>query len=140
MALAKVTLDRIESWVKDQDLKYDIDQDGDVRIGFTEVILFIHQEGDLLRLQGYWYTQFEEGTDLERVREAVNTLNSQLLFPKCILNKGQSTVVFEIAALVHEKMTDEQLHNWLQNAFAAVFKAEENLSELLPDLAPKEEK
>lgn len=138
MALAKVTLDRIISWVKDQDLKYDVDDDGDVRVVFTEVVLFIHQQGDLLRVQGYWYTRFDESVDLERVREAVNTLNSRLLFPKCIFNTTQSTVVFEIATLVQAKMTDEQLHNWLENAFAAVFKAEENLSELLPDLAPKE--
>lgn len=136
MASPQISQQRVKEWLKTHDLNFDVDDDGDLRVGFDEVIFFIHTKEELLRVQGYWPGQFDPATDRERVLEVVNKLNTQTLMPKAMINGSSGRIIFEFA-IADRSFSDERLANILGNTFSATFKAVQTVEEQLPDLAPQ---
>ena len=55
MSFPKITMDRLESIVKEEDLVYDIDlNDGELGLGFPDMAVWFNISEDVLRTYAYW--------------------------------------------------------------------------------------
>ncbi|MBI8999417.1 YbjN domain-containing protein [Corynebacterium sp. CCM 9185] len=139
MALPMVTHARVESFLRSEELNFDRDEDGDIVVGFQDIIFFITIEDNLLRVAGWWRGELTDDDAVERAVTAANMLNRDLVIPKTVVAGNGPNVIFENALQTSEGLTDDQLNAYLVGSLQSSFHAASKLAEDLPDLLPATE-
>lgn len=142
MTLPKPTHTRIEKWLKEHDLNYIYDDDGDIAVGFEEVNIFIGIDSDYDRIHthGYWRGELDTDEKKARALALVNDLNSDMVAPKTMVNIEQGRLITETVSTHPFGINDSQLEFFLDMSFQTTMAAIAKVEEALPDLIEGDDK
>ena len=144
MSFPKITMDRLESIVKEEDLVYDIDlNDGELGLGFPDMAVWFNISEDVLGTYAYWRGELTVAEDIRKAYFVANDLNSKLLSPKILVNSNEDNnrakIMFEHSVLNHPGMTDEQLLAQVRMEIGSFVYASEQMKEIFPHVVDWEE-
>ncbi|MBV7363272.1 YbjN domain-containing protein [Actinomycetaceae bacterium TAE3-ERU4] len=138
MVLPLVTEERVIKELEREGLKYfKDDSDGEIGIGFEDIIIWVNLSEKVMRLYGFWRGTLTTPEDFERAIYLVTDANSDLVAPKQILirdekNDQSGRIMLEISQLIAEGMTDAQLSAHIRRSFTLIFRATETLVKEFP--------
>lgn len=130
-AQPKVTIDRVEAWLRSEDLNYQLDEDGDVLTGFENCIIgIIDRGGSFLSVAATW--RGELGGAEEAMRVFVDEHNRSKFGPRAAvrtLDEDGPTLSADMSAVITAGMSDAQLSDFLDTAFGTVLRFFEAVEE-----------
>ena len=134
MSFPKITMDRLESIVKEEDLVYDIDlNDGELGLGFPDMAVWFNISEDVLRTYAYWRGELTVAEDIRKAYFVANDLvNSNE-------DSNRAKIIFEHSVLNHPGMTDEQLLAQVRMEIGSFVYASEQMKEIFPHVVDWEE-
>lgn len=121
-AQPKVTIGRVETWLRGEGLTYELDEDGDVITGFEDCIVsIIDRGGDFLSVAAVWRGDISPEEEA-RMRAYIDEHNATKYAPRAVLHPGEDGLELgaDMSAVIKEGMSDDQLHDFLHKAFVAV--------------------
>ena len=139
MSLPQLTRTRVENALKSNDWNYHIDDDGDVACGFYNIAFFLTIDEALLRVSGWWRGELKSDEHLSKAMEWANQKNADVLMPKTVLAGDPRCIIFENSVFTPEGISDEQLNTFILDSFGLSDVLSNELAEIFPDIAPKEE-
>ncbi|OKL50344.1 YbjN domain-containing protein [Boudabousia marimammalium] len=145
MTLAPLTQERLTNFLTtSEELRFAIDDDGEIGIPFDEVIVWITLKEQLMNLRGNIRGDAKL-EDLPRVVELVETCNRERTGPKAYWAVGEDEDGNQVVHLAAEctmaltEWTDEQLKNFFHVSMGQLISYAQHLTEELPYLVEKEE-
>lgn len=122
-SLPQVTYDRIKAVIEADELKYVVDEnDGEIGIGFDNLLVWIKLDEHVLRLYAIWRGDLVGAEAIEKAKHFCNRINRDLILPKTVVFSGESTntetsegavptakFMFEASLPIEKGLTDEQI-------------------------------
>ena len=135
-AQPRVTISRVEAWLKTERLDYEIAEDGAAITDLDNCEIFvIDADSEFLVVGSIWDNEL--AADDPALMAYIDRHNSTMYAPRAMLgSEGDATVLLaDMAAFTGEGMSDAQLHGFLSSAFTTLLgfyeTAEERLSALV---------
>lgn len=136
-----VVLTRVEAWLKKENLAYGV-SDGSIHTGFDSCMMVIQDHGgDFLRVCARWRGTFEPGTD-SMVMAYADSHNARMYGPRAYVDHDDDNRVCltaEETAFTTEGMSDAQLDDFLNTAFATLLSFYSTVAEDFPALVTWDE-
>ncbi|VEG28407.1 type III secretion system chaperone family protein [Actinomyces howellii] len=135
-AQPKVTIARVEAWLKSEDLNYELDEDGDVLTGFENcMVSIIDRGGDFLSVATTWRGELGE-VEEAALRVEVDEHNHSKYGPRAAVRATDDGAVLsaDMSVVTTEGMSDAQLADFLGTAFATVLSFYAEVEENYPAL------
>ncbi len=129
--------DRIKRCLEGEQLRYLVDEDGNVQIGFEAGIFFITVQGpseEIMLASGTW-NKVLDIDDRQRAREICDEWNCDKVWPKTftqITDSGELRISCEHSVDYEHGLTDAQLVQHLTTMFATALSFFERLDEAFP--------
>ena len=135
-AQPRVTISRVEAWLRAGDVDYEIAEDGTAVADLDICEVFIlDSDSEFLVVGSIWDNEL--AADDPALMAYIDRHNSTMYAPRAMLgSEGDATVLLAVmAAFTGEGMSDAQLHGFLSSAFTTLLgfyeTAEERLSALV---------
>ena len=136
MAFPQVTASRIENILAQENLHFELNNEGDFLLGFDYFVIYIHLADNLLRVSAVWRTALSDEQKLLQATIAANQLNKLLAMPKTVIAGPGPFVIFETALPIGIGYSDKQLKTFIIDSFRCSFAAENMLANHMPEIAP----
>ncbi|MCF2707266.1 YbjN domain-containing protein [Arcanobacterium haemolyticum] len=136
--LAPLSIDRVKEALDRDDVKYFLDDDGDVAAGWDNAVFFFMlggQNNEYLRIQGRWHVELPAGR-LNDAVEICNRWNTRSLWPKtyAVINDSNNLIVMAEHNVDYEHgVTDEQIQLNIRCALSTSMQFFEHLAEAFPE-------
>ncbi|MDO5671468.1 MAG: YbjN domain-containing protein [Actinomycetaceae bacterium] len=136
-----VTMARIKRIFDDMKLVYDVDADGDLRLGWDNAQLYVIVEESRARMNAGWRGRPSNPEDLAKITEMVVDCNSNRVGPKAAILEGEegSIVTAECAVYSTTGLSDEQLENWVNVSVEMCMGFLMEVEEVMPHLVTWDE-
>lgn len=138
MALPSITQDRFKEFLKGIDLSFDIDRDGDIRMGFPSFMVFVTVAEKYYRLHAGWRGEISTSQDYEAAIELCNELNANFFWPRFHVSSPDdnqiSRIEMDYSVPNMEGFNDEQLEDHFDVFMRAIFTSCKKIAEALPHL------
>lgn len=139
-AMPEVTQARIEKVLKKEELNYQLDDDGEFAVPFSDHSCWIGMTNLTVYSTGVWDPSLPVEMR-EQVETQIRALNFDLLVPKFYYRELENglRVFFETDAPRVEGLNDDQLHKVIVEFFKANHHAAAKLAEAFPAFANQDE-
>jgi len=137
--LAPLSAERITGYLDAHDMRYGVDDDGDIG-GYWDGHLFyffrLGQNSEYLQIRGRWNRQVA-ATDLDAMLRHTNAWNADRLWPKLYVRVEDDVlgVYAEHSVDYEHGLTDEQLDLHVASTFSTALAFFEHLDEAYPEQA-----
>ena len=120
-AQPRVTISRVEAWLRAGEVDYEIAEDGGILVDLENCeILIVDSASEFLVVGSIWDNEL--AADDPALMAYIDRHNSTMYAPRAMLgSEGDATVLLaDMAAFTGEGMSDAQLHGFLSSAFTTL--------------------